>query len=319
MPMESLLTLVETLRKLIDVHADALRHNEMQTRYALIDPLLRELGWDTADPHLVIPEYTSGVGRADYALLDNGKPVMMVEAKKLDEPLRGAVSQGIQYCLEGGTKYFAVTDGRRWEIYETHKQVPLIDKMVVAFDLKGRSAAEVCLQALALWRPSVADGSVRPGQTPVACLTAAQTIPNDPRPIDPPPMPPPPPIPPKPGLQPLTTLKPVPSKNNPPPSEILFPDNSRADIKHWFDIATSVVRWLMDQGLLTAAHCPISHGNSHLLATTPTHPNGRAMKHRKIGELYLNRDFTSLHQVRNSRIIIEHVGQDPSQFNVRFP
>ena len=190
----------------------------------------------------MIPEYTSGVGRADYALLDNGKPVMMIEAKKLDEPLHGAVSQGIQYCLEWGTKYFAVTDGRRWEIYDTHRPVPVNDKRLVAFDLKGPSAAEVCLQALALWRPSVVDGSVGPGQTPVVGLPAAQTITNEPRTIDPPPMPPPPLPPTGPGLQSLTTLNPVPNSNPTPPSAILFPDNSRADIKHWVDIATSVVR-----------------------------------------------------------------------------
>ena len=35
----------------------ALRQSEMQTRYALIDPLLRELGWDTENPALVRPEY----------------------------------------------------------------------------------------------------------------------------------------------------------------------------------------------------------------------------------------------------------------------
>ena len=53
------------------------------TRAALIDPLLRELGWDTENPALVMPEYRLGRGYADYALLKDGKPVMMVEAKKL--------------------------------------------------------------------------------------------------------------------------------------------------------------------------------------------------------------------------------------------
>lgn len=83
MPLESLLKLVETLRQRIDEHGNALRQSEALTRYSLIDPLLRELGWDTDDPALVIPEYRSGGGRADYALLSEGKPAVMVEAKSL--------------------------------------------------------------------------------------------------------------------------------------------------------------------------------------------------------------------------------------------
>lgn len=128
MPLENLLILIEKLRERIDTHGDALRQSEALTRYALIDPLLRELGWDTEDPDVVMPEYSSGSGRVDYALCKNGKSVIMLEAKKLDTPLNDAIGQGIQYCLVEGTEYFSVTDGRRWEIYETHKPVPIDDK-----------------------------------------------------------------------------------------------------------------------------------------------------------------------------------------------
>ena len=57
----------------MEEHGSELRQSEALTfRYALIDPLLRELGWDTTDPALVIPEYQSGNGRADYALIVSG-------------------------------------------------------------------------------------------------------------------------------------------------------------------------------------------------------------------------------------------------------
>ena len=36
---------------------------------ALIDPLLRTLGWDVFDPKVVTPEFKVEGGRADYALL----------------------------------------------------------------------------------------------------------------------------------------------------------------------------------------------------------------------------------------------------------
>ena len=49
MPLENLLTRVETLRDRVDDYGPALKKNEMLTRYALIDPLLRTLGWDIED------------------------------------------------------------------------------------------------------------------------------------------------------------------------------------------------------------------------------------------------------------------------------
>ena len=184
MPLESLLQLVETLRERIETHRATLSQSEALTRYALIDPLLRELGWDTSDPAMVIPEYRSGSGSADYALLGNGSPSMMVEAKKLGTPLRDQVlAQGINYCLMEGTNHFAVTDGASWEIYETHRPVPIDQKRVVAFNLVNQSPAEVCLKALALWRPNVQSGGVAVGETPVirepAGLTDSQDNPPD--------------------------------------------------------------------------------------------------------------------------------------------
>ena len=62
MILEGLFNLVETLRARIGAHSKQLTQSEALTRYALIDPLLRELGWDTEDPALVVPEYKSGAG-----------------------------------------------------------------------------------------------------------------------------------------------------------------------------------------------------------------------------------------------------------------
>ncbi len=314
MPLEGLLTLVERLRERIDAHGPALRGSEALTRYALIDPLLRELGWDTSDPNLMIPEYSSGGGRADYALLSSGKPVMMVEAKSLDSSLQGAVGQGIQYCLMQGTSYFSVTDGRRWEVYETHRPVPIDEKRVVSFDLNGPSAAEACLQALSLWRSSAISGRVRPGQAPVVGLLDDPPNTQVPQPIVDPVVQPP--LDDEPGWKPLSTLEPNPAQ---PPSEILFPDNARTSIGSWVDVTRATVRWLIENNFLTAAHCPIQYGTRYVLATSPIHPDGQEMRHSKIDSLYLNRNYDSRDQVRNSLLIITRASQNPAQFKVRFP
>ncbi len=127
MPLGDLLVLIETLRERASRHTGrSSARARRRHRYALIDPLLRELDWDTSAPAVVVPEYAASGGRADYALInDQGRSQVMLEAKKLGEQMHGAVSQGINYCLEKGTLYFAVTDGQHWELYETHKPVPV--------------------------------------------------------------------------------------------------------------------------------------------------------------------------------------------------
>ena len=60
MPLDDLFTLIHELRERIDAHGAALRQNEALTRYALIDPLLRALGWNTADP----PSWSPSTARA---------------------------------------------------------------------------------------------------------------------------------------------------------------------------------------------------------------------------------------------------------------
>ncbi len=310
MPLDDLFTLIHELRERIDAHGAALRQSEALTRYALIDPLLRALGWNTADPALVVPEYRSGSGSADYALLGNGKPLMMVEAKKLDTPLRDVVGQGIQYCLIQGTAHFSVTDGRRWEIYETHRPVPIDDKRIASFDLKEQDPAEAALQALALWRPGVQAGLVTPGHAPVV------GPPNpDPKPTPPPPPPPPDDY----EWQPLSKLRP--QRGSPPPTAIRFPDNTTAETKAWKSILVEAVRWLINGNHLTAAHCPIQAKGStrYRVAATPVHPNGdQFVNSAQVGPLYVETNLGLLHVVQATRLLVMRLDQDPSRFHVGF-
>lgn len=64
-----LMDVLQKVRGLIAQHGAALQQNEMLTRYMLIDPVLRALGWDTEDPDVVVPECTTANGRMDYAPL----------------------------------------------------------------------------------------------------------------------------------------------------------------------------------------------------------------------------------------------------------
>ena len=318
MPLDSLLTTVESLRERIDAHGDALRQNEALTRYALIDPLLRELGWDTSDPALVTPEYRSGDGSADYALLHDNRPAIMVEAKKLDTPLRDKVlSQGITYCLTEGTPHFTVTDGRRWEVYETHKPVPIADKLVVSFDLNEQPPAEVCLQALALWRPAVEAAYVVPGHPPI--IEPAHSPPGSTQ------SPPTSAV-----VTPLVarehewhSLAEVTADSGQAPIEVLFPDSESIESRNWRDALEETVRWLTIRGILQASNCPIigrsPNATRHMVHTQPIHSDGARFRvPAEVNGLWVEKHGRRQAVIAKIKTIIQHVGQDPAQFKVRF-
>ena len=320
MPLESLLQLVETLRERIEAHRASLSQSEALTRYALIDPLLRELGWDTSDPAMVIPEYRSGSGSADYALLSNDRPAMMVEAKKLGTPLRDQVlAQGINYCLMEGTNHFAVTDGASWEIYHTHKPVPINEKRVVEFDLMNPSPAETCLKALALWRRGVESGQVAGGQVPVVGLTDDRTHVGVSTDVV---LPPKPDIPSEHEWRSLSELSPA--KGDPAPKGIMFPDSSHVGIEKWGETVGRVVSWLVENNLLEARHCPIPSPRTggrrkNIVHTEPIHPDGTPLgSHYQVGSLYVMQKGQARPFVQRAIAVIQHVGQDPAQFKVRF-
>jgi len=322
MVLESLLELVDTLRKRIDEHGAALRQSEALTRYALIDPLLRELGWDTEDPALVMPEYRLGKGYADYALLGDGKPMIMVEAKKLGTPLQDAASQGIGYCIEDGIAFFAVTDGRQWEIYETHKMAPIAEKVIVQFDLT-HSPGVVCLQALALWHPAVEQDSVKAGQTPLVqrahpeaspivevphpeanFIDATQSAPKASRD----------------NQNWISISEFSPQKEDEAPTELRFPDDNAVQIQNWFMLLTETVRWLYDNRHLTEANPQVRSARSLIVSDSPFHSSGRPFAWPKsIGPLYIEAHGHRYTLTRKLRTVIIRTGQDPAQFKVRLP
>ena len=126
--LDELVDVIETLKSRINEHRAVLQGNEAQTRLSLIDPLLRALGWDTADPALVRTEFNLNNGRADYALLDTDeKPVTIIEAKRLDESL-GTTDRRMQmltYANFSNVSYAGLTDGNQWVLYKVFDQKSL--------------------------------------------------------------------------------------------------------------------------------------------------------------------------------------------------
>ena len=321
MPLENLLTLIEKLRERIDSHGNALRQSEALTRYALIDPLLRELGWDTEDPDVVVPEYSSGGGRVDYALLVDGRPVMMVEAKKLGTSLQDGRKQAVEYAMDDidiKARYFSVTDGSCWAIYDTNK--PANDMIAASFGLKNTSAADACLKALALWRSNVISSQNVIAETPALGVPENQTNTTEPRPaeettvqpisldLD------------EQGWQPLSEFNPEP--NTQLPNKIMFPDGSHASLEHWYEMLTTVVRWLMESGHLSKIRCPIPLGprtEKYLVHTESVNSDGTPFSNPKQeGSLYIHTHGNLQQIITRVKSLIKHVDQNPAQFKILF-
>jgi len=83
---------------------------EEATKTALVLPFINMLGYDIFNPAEVIPEFTADVGikkgeKVDYALLLDGKPIILFECKPYGFPLEQTQSSQLY-------RYFSVTEAR---------------------------------------------------------------------------------------------------------------------------------------------------------------------------------------------------------------
>ena len=109
--------LEETLRLAVrNLRSDRLE-NEAQVKQAVILPILRALGWDDADPVSFKPEYAVGRGLVDYALLDRGKPLVFIEAKRTGAISADGEEQLFGYAAHQGVPLLVLTDGNVWALY----------------------------------------------------------------------------------------------------------------------------------------------------------------------------------------------------------
>ena len=87
-PLSNLCDVLIQIQESANQYRAALTKNEAATRAVLIDPVLRALGWNTANTNMVEVEKTMENVRADYALYDsNAIPQIIIEAKALGTKL----------------------------------------------------------------------------------------------------------------------------------------------------------------------------------------------------------------------------------------
>ena len=312
MALDDLKETIETLRERIKAHRPYLEGYETRTRQVLIDPMLRALGWDVGDPNSVELEY--GIKRkwADYALMESGRPIAVIEAKALGRPLNDDEKmQALNYANMDGIDYMAITNGDHWQMFDVFKRGQLDDRILMEFQLTRDESYACALQALGLWRPNLASGEPKEAVAPVVIKPShdesepATPEPNSGQEVAEPSN--------NGDWELLTSLKV--EKGQKPPAFIKFSNSSPKPIKSWADLLESAAKHLVEIGKLSALDCPVIKGRSklYLLHTKSIHPNGNEFViKRKIGKLRLNTHFNSTNTWKNACWLLERFGVNPS-------
>lgn len=94
---------------------------EQDTKNAIIEPILALFGWPKTDLARVRAEYrhTSRDNPVDYALMVNGGPALLVEAKALDKCIddHKFITQNLAYANAANVGWALLTNGDRWDLY----------------------------------------------------------------------------------------------------------------------------------------------------------------------------------------------------------
>ncbi|MBX1885537.1 type I restriction endonuclease [Campylobacter peloridis] len=110
-------------------------NTEEATKMTFIMPFLKALGYDVFNPSVVVPEYVADIGtkkgeKVDYAIIKDGKPFILIEAKSHTENLDNHNNQLTRYFNTAPSIKFAIlTNGIEYRFFTDLEQANLMDKI----------------------------------------------------------------------------------------------------------------------------------------------------------------------------------------------
>ena len=115
--------------------------NEEDTRGILIDPILQALGWNIFDANEISRNSKTTSGKfIDYILKFNGKQIYL-EAKPLSSHLTQKFQvQATNYAYEDNITFCVLTNGNRYQIFETFKRGTVSERLMI----------DICLDDIAI-------------------------------------------------------------------------------------------------------------------------------------------------------------------------
>lgn len=139
---EVLAPIVEKIKKFRYLY----EQNEQAVRDQIVNPILRNLGWNPENPEEVQPNVSTEEGVPDYSLIKNGKKIVFVEAKKLsvDIEQKEVIRQLAKYSFSEGTKYGVLTNGAVWVLIRSFEEgTTLTERIVWKTDLENEELPAV--------------------------------------------------------------------------------------------------------------------------------------------------------------------------------
>jgi len=110
---EELLSLVEQLKS----DRRLASFDEAATKQIVLLRILSLLGWDIYNIDEVMPEYSVGSQRVDYALRHSNTNKVFIEVKKIGEDLERHQEQLLNYSFKEGVNLAILTNGMSWRFY----------------------------------------------------------------------------------------------------------------------------------------------------------------------------------------------------------
>jgi hypothetical protein len=97
-------------------------HTEEATKNALIMPFIQLLGYDVFNPFEVNPEFIADIGikkgeKVDYAIMNDGKAILLIECKHYIQDLDPHNSQLFRYFHTTDAKFGLLTNGVNYRFY----------------------------------------------------------------------------------------------------------------------------------------------------------------------------------------------------------
>lgn len=114
---------------------------EESTKHAFTLPFINILGYDAFNPTEVVPEFTADLGlkkgeKVDYAIFQNGEPILIIECKHWKQDLNVHNSQLFRYFHVTKTRFSLLTNGIIYRFYTDLEETNKMDeKPFLEFDI----------------------------------------------------------------------------------------------------------------------------------------------------------------------------------------
>ena len=290
--VQSLVNTIRVVRSRIEKSRATYSGNETNTKNGLINPVLGELGWDVTDPELVWAEYSMQGGRVDYALMRDGSPIAVIEAKKLGTGLGAdATAQVLNYVSnDQAVKYAIATNGDSWRM-----QVRGERTLAVNVILTKRPEYESALELMKISR------SVMP---PNSVVQDSEPIPNAPSHAE---------------SEPLNwlTFDELEFKGK-SPNFMMLPDGKQVTISSWKGIWLVIAEWITSKH---PVHGEVLFGKNPNYMAIRTENEGfwnGFGEQLSNGYWVIGGTLNPRNARRASRALLEHYDVDKNSFRFRF-